>query len=278
VPDDPATGWPDARQHLYAVPAGGGPEELLNGYFADSPAFSPDGTKVAFVGPDGLYTVPAGGGAATRVTSGAAWGGIDWSPDGTRIAYTAHTTQAMEDTEIRTVSAGGGAPTDLTDDAYDAGYADQKHPAWSPDGTTIAYQGTFGDIYTAGSGGGARPSKVAEDWRVQSELDWGADHGTPDATDPAITKPRPAPGAEVRDRTRTVAATVRDETTELAKADVRLFIDGARRAFSYDEATDKLSRTTGRLSYGKHRVRLEATDAAGNEATRAWSFRVVRGR
>jgi hypothetical protein len=71
---------------------------------------------------------------------------------------------------------------------------------------------------------------------------------------------------------------VRDGASELAVSDVKLFVDDAPKVFSYDEATDRLSRTTGRLSYGRHRVRIEAEDAAGNATARAWSFRVVRGR
>jgi hypothetical protein len=71
---------------------------------------------------------------------------------------------------------------------------------------------------------------------------------------------------------------VRDETTELAGPDVTLFVDGDPKASSYDPDTDRLSRTAGRLSYGRHSVRVVAEDRAGNVAERAWSFRVVRGR
>ena len=31
-----------------------------------------------------------------------------------------------------------------------------------------------------------------------------------------------------------------------------------------------------KLEYGRHKVRLTVTDAAGNETTKAWSFRVVK--
>ena len=40
------------------------------------------------------------------------------------------------------------------------------------------------------------------------------------------------------------------------------------KAFSYDPDTDRLSRATGRLSYGRHPVRVAAEDAAGNVAER----------
>ena len=97
-----------------------------------------------------------------------------------------------------------------------------------------------------------------------------------DAAGPTIT--RPAPGGEIRDRTPTVRATVRDGESELASSGISLYVDGAEKAFSYDPDTDRLSRTMGRLSYGRHSVRVAAEDAAGNATARAWSFKVVRGR
>jgi hypothetical protein len=75
-----------------------------------------------------------------------------------------------------------------------------------------------------------------------------------------------------------VRATVRDGESELAASNIKLRVDGAPESFSYDPDTDRLSRTTGRLSYGRHSVRVVAKDGAGNVAERTWSFRVVRGR
>lgn len=72
---------------------------------AVTPRLSDDGSRVAFARDGELYAVPAGGGAATRLTSGAADGltngladfiaqeefdqsdGFWWSPDGSRIAF-----------------------------------------------------------------------------------------------------------------------------------------------------------------------------------------------
>jgi hypothetical protein len=99
-----------------------------------------------------------------------------------------------------------------------------------------------------------------------------------DAAEPTITRPRPAPGAEILDRTPTIRAPVRDGESELAASNIKLRVDGAPASFAYDPDTDRLSRTTGRLSYGWHSVRVVAKDAAGNVASRAWSFKVVRGR
>jgi hypothetical protein len=99
-----------------------------------------------------------------------------------------------------------------------------------------------------------------------------------DAAEPTITHPRPAPGAEIRDRTPTILATVRDGESELAASNIKLRVDGATKSFAYDPDTDRLSRTTGKLSYGRHSVRVVAEDSAGNATSRAWSFKVVRGR
>ncbi|MCA3749092.1 MAG: right-handed parallel beta-helix repeat-containing protein [Rubrobacter sp.] len=95
---------------------------------------------------------------------------------------------------------------------------------------------------------------------------------------PTITPLRPKPGSTTRDRTPLVRAKVSDSATNLAKGDIKLFVDGRRiKAFSYDRATDRLSFTPKRnLSSGRHTVRIEATDAQGLKATRKWSFKVVR--
>jgi hypothetical protein len=70
---------------------------------------------------------------------------------------------------------------------------------------------------------------------------------------------------------------VRDETTDLARADIRLYIDGRPKGgFSYDRTTNRLTFNSTTLSYGVHTVRVEATDEVGNESEKAWSFRVVR--
>ena len=99
-----------------------------------------------------------------------------------------------------------------------------------------------------------------------------------DTTKPTISAPRPSPGANTRDRTPRISAVVADETSELTKADIKLYVDGKARAFAYDPATDRLSAVSRRLSYGKHTVRVVATDDAGNSAQETSKFSVVKRR
>jgi subtilisin family serine protease len=98
-----------------------------------------------------------------------------------------------------------------------------------------------------------------------------------DTAGPTVASVRPTSGSRTRDRTPAIAATVSDDRTELAKGSIRLYVDGAEKTnFSYDPANDRLTYTSGRLSYASHTVRIAATDAAGNATTKSWSFRVVR--
>ncbi len=51
-------------------------------------AISPDGTKIAFTYKGDIFTVPAGGGQATQITSNSEYDGMPvWTPDGKRIVF-----------------------------------------------------------------------------------------------------------------------------------------------------------------------------------------------
>jgi hypothetical protein len=101
-----------------------------------SPAWSPDGSKIAFgSGRDGswdIYVMNDDGSGLTRLTSEVARDEQPaWSPDGTRIAFTSN---RDGDFEIHVMNADGSGVVQLTDHP-----AQDGSPAWSPDGTRIAF-------------------------------------------------------------------------------------------------------------------------------------------
>jgi hypothetical protein len=70
---------------------------------------------------------------------------------------------------------------------------------------------------------------------------------------------------------------VGDDPYGLSQSNIRFSLDGQERdTFSYDAGTERLSYQSGRLKYGKHTATITATDAAGNEATKTWTFKVIR--
>jgi Tol biopolymer transport system component len=114
----------------------------------NDPAWSPDGTKIAFSStrdgggpammgvPAEIYVMNADGSNPTRLTID---GGNDepaWSPDGTRIAFTKYKDGSAD---IYVMGADGSNPTRLTT----ADVTDDE-PAWSPDGTKIVFSSSRG--------------------------------------------------------------------------------------------------------------------------------------
>jgi tricorn protease len=125
---------------LWSVPrAGGDAVRLTNGAGTKTlPAFSPDGTRVAFTGEyDGnvdVFVVPASGGVPKRLTwHPAADRVIGWTPDGTRILFTSARTAYSRFDEMFSVPADGGVEEKLP---FPSGYA----ASMSPDGQSIAYE------------------------------------------------------------------------------------------------------------------------------------------
>jgi Tol biopolymer transport system component len=95
-------------------------------------ALSPDRSRLVIDLQGGLWTLPVGGGTATRITD--EYNDArqpSWSPDGARIAF-----QGYRDGTWRIWSV---TPDGRDLKALTSGSFDDREPAWSPDGTRIAF-------------------------------------------------------------------------------------------------------------------------------------------
>ncbi len=131
-----------------------------NSAYDTSPAYSPDGKKIAFVsqreGQEGgkIYTMNAADGTDQRNLSGTKEGKDPaYSPDGKKIAF-------VEGADIWVMNAtDGSGKKNLTNTPSVNGYeVRERDPAYSPDGTKIAfYKESFRphdvDLYTMNANG-----------------------------------------------------------------------------------------------------------------------------
>ena len=167
----------DRGGDIYAVNADGtGVTNLTNTGSGDGdnfPAWSPDGTRIAFARiPAGsnleIYTMNADGTNQTRLTNNSSTydNHPAWSPDGQKIVFTSNRDLGGSGYDIYTMNSDGTGVTRLTTDG-----AGNVTPAWSPDGTKIAFQrGTSVSGYQVyvmnANGTGAAPLASGEipDW------------------------------------------------------------------------------------------------------------------
>ena len=94
-------------------------------------------------------------------------------------------------------------------------------------------------------------------------------------TKPTVAPISPAPGSQIQSPSPTVRARITDVQTDLAKANIKLFVDGRAKNFAYDAGTDALSSRQNNLDTGGHQVKIVASDEAGLSTTRNWNFRVL---
>ncbi|HEY8198454.1 MAG TPA: hypothetical protein VIF44_01685 [Candidatus Limnocylindrales bacterium] len=158
-PEDPPTAI--QHQHLFIVPANGAPvRDLLDvtGVTFGSPAWSPDGSTIAFVNDDcregeqppscfgsaSLQTVDVGNGLRSVLAETSIEVGPPvWSPDGRRLAFS-------DEGGVFVIDADGGHKVRL---------ADGSDARWSPDSQWILFsgpaaEGQVGDLWVVRADGG----------------------------------------------------------------------------------------------------------------------------
>jgi len=165
-PSGSAPSWaPDGRRLAFAGAHGGGSDifvvnddgsglsDFSGGAAVDSsPAWSPDAARIAFVRQrtDGSVAVVVMDTSGSRIARSSVSVGppdrLSWSPDGTRIVYGAQG-------HLFVLTLGGGTQ------ALTSGPQSDGEPAWSPDGSTIAFvssrDGGGRHVYAVGATGGS---------------------------------------------------------------------------------------------------------------------------
>jgi len=130
----------------------------------DRPSFSPDASRIAYRGGDGLMVMQADGSAPSSLAKTPMGDGpLVWDPAGTRIAFTGRAGD-MDNVMMLDVARGGGSPVAVT---TRGGVAQ----AFSPDGKRIAYL-FEGDLWIA-TLDGATLTRLTSDGTVQPPVWWG---------------------------------------------------------------------------------------------------------
>ena len=124
------------------------PEDLEERRFHESetePAWSPDGTRIAFLKDREVHTMAADGSDVRSIAPGieSVWEPPAWSPDGTRLAFREATGRRRAVGPVYVARADGSELTRLTEEK--AGPL-----AWSPDGRHIALVGELGEVESIG--------------------------------------------------------------------------------------------------------------------------------
>ena len=181
-------GWiaESSTYQIFTVsPEGGTPKQLtFDNTSKESPAWSPDGRKLAFVGrgPGGrdIYTMNANGSGKVAITSSKR-DDYDpaWSPSGRRLVFSRDVGKQPypPNHDLFTVRSDGSNVVRLTRTEQS-----EDGPAWSPDGTKIAFStftnddySGYGRIYVMKANGSGAPAVLPPIVGLVGGLGWSPD-------------------------------------------------------------------------------------------------------
>lgn len=163
---------------LYVASVGGGAPKLVSEeiVYSTAPAFSPDGTRIAFYADSAKNRVVVldveTGRAESIAVNARPWTieNLDWDPSYDRIAYVG---TAGERRDLYTISGDGTDARNIT-----AGIGgENRWPVWSPDGTQLAFLHD-NEVWTINADGtGARQITRPDDtpFRIRMYPEWSPD-------------------------------------------------------------------------------------------------------
>ncbi|MDX8049907.1 LpqB family beta-propeller domain-containing protein [Lentzea sp. BCCO 10_0798] len=219
---------------LWRVSPGGEARQLTRGRSDNAPAWSPDGTRIAFLraqdGPAQVWLLPAGGGEPEQVTDLPRGAGAPvWSEDGTKLAFTAPADIADAQapivagrldykadgpgylrslrSHVHVLDLGTREVRQITDGDWHA-----RSLAWSPDGTKLAFTAGREDdadltfraaVHVADVDGGSEPEVAGLADGQAGTVTWAPDGllvvGRTTATSGHLSLLHLSTGGEVRD-------------------------------------------------------------------------------
>lgn len=159
--------------HLRIINADGSGGVRLTNRAAFQPAWSPDGTRIAFVtlGDKDIFLINPDGTGEVNLTQGFSEDdGPTWSPDGSRIAFSTGPLGQEEESEVALMNQDGSNRMVLTD-----GPGADFQPVWSPDGTKIVFTRSEDDdteIYVMNADGSNQTNVSKRPATLETTPDW----------------------------------------------------------------------------------------------------------